>query len=134
MSRDSAQSPVSVYERARQEAYRHKWIESEKYGRDLGQTAIHDWIQIHFSKYYRWCHWLHLTGRQRFIEFPHNHFGTVGDPQDEVEEGIVRLFCNGQENLEIYCNAHGRGWPLERVFELLLSFDINGTRPRPLDP
>jgi hypothetical protein len=131
MSRENAQRVSSVYDSAWQEAYRHKWIESEKHGRDLGQVAIHDWSRKHFKKFYRWCHWLHLTGRQRFLEFASDNFGTVRDPQDDVGSEVVRLFCNGHENLEIYCDAHGRGWPLERVFELLLSLDINNTRPRP---
>ncbi len=28
-----------------EEMKRHKWIESEKAGRDLGSTAIQDWIK-----------------------------------------------------------------------------------------
>lgn len=132
MNRDNAQCASSVYDSAWQEAYRHKWIESEKQGRDLGQMAIRDWSRKHFMRFYRWCHWQHLTGRQRFIEFSTDNFGSLRDPQDDVEAEIVRLFCNGRENLDIYCNAHGSGWPLERVFDLLQSFDINNTRPDPL--
>ena len=30
-----------------QEIQRHKWIESEKAGRDLGQEAAFDWIRRH---------------------------------------------------------------------------------------
>ena len=29
------------------EIERHKWIESEKAGRDLGQEAVFDWIRRH---------------------------------------------------------------------------------------
>ena len=132
MNRDHAQSPGSVYDHAWQEAYRHKWIESEKQGRDLGSVAIQEWSQRHLNRFYRWCHWQHLTGRQRFIEFRSDSFGTITESRDDVELEIVRQLCNGHENLEIYCDAHGRGWPLEQVFHLLLSFDINSTRPRPL--
>ncbi len=129
----SSNGPVaSVYDRAWQEAYRHKWIESEKHGRDMGDFAIHDWSRRHFKRFVRWCHWLHLTGRQRFVEFQPKHFGTVSDPNDDLESNVVRLFWDGQENLEIYCNAHGCGWSLERVFHLLLSLDINGARLSPL--
>lgn len=33
---------------ARQEIYKHKWIESEKAGREIGfATAAHDWISRH---------------------------------------------------------------------------------------
>jgi len=30
-----------------EEMKRHKWIESEKAGYDLGNNAIHDWIKKH---------------------------------------------------------------------------------------
>lgn len=129
MCRDKA---VSVYDRAWQEAYRHKWIESERHGHDLGHLAIADWDQKHFKRFYRWCHWLHLTGRQCFLEFRSEHFGTLSEPGDELERVVVRLFCDGQENLDIYCCAHGCGWDLERLFRLLLSLDINGSRLGPL--
>lgn len=35
-----------------QEMLRHKWIESERAGRDLGQEAIQDWIK-RFGKSFR---------------------------------------------------------------------------------
>lgn len=35
-----------------EEIRRHKWIESEKAGRDLGQSAVFDWIQ-NYSHLYR---------------------------------------------------------------------------------
>ncbi|MEJ5347993.1 MAG: hypothetical protein WHS46_04810 [Desulfosoma sp.] len=38
-----------------QEIQKHKWIESEKAGRDLGQDAVFDWIEQYaedFRRYY----------------------------------------------------------------------------------
>ncbi len=38
-----------------QEIQKHKWIESEKAGRDLGQDAVFDWIDRYaedFRRYY----------------------------------------------------------------------------------
>jgi hypothetical protein len=38
-----------------EEIKRHKWIESEKVGRDLGDVAVFDWIDQHaaaFRPYY----------------------------------------------------------------------------------
>jgi hypothetical protein len=29
----------------------HKWIESEKANRDLGEEALHDWINKHAAKF-----------------------------------------------------------------------------------
>ncbi len=33
------------------EIERHKWIESEKAGYDLGAAAITDWLNLHAKKY-----------------------------------------------------------------------------------
>ncbi len=132
MGQHTSKVSFSVYDRAWQEANCHKWIESEKTGCDLGYQAIQDWDRQHFKKLYRWCHWLHLTGRQFFGEFPSEHFGTLTDPNNDMEQQVVTLFWDGKENLEIYCSAHGCGWDLERLHRLLLSLDINGTRLNPL--
>ena len=46
-----------LLEKAREEIARHRWIESEKNGRDLGIEAEIDWLEKHvesFKKY--WCH------------------------------------------------------------------------------
>jgi hypothetical protein len=34
-----------------QEILKHKWILSEKEGRDLGEEAVKDWIQKHAAKF-----------------------------------------------------------------------------------
>ena len=132
MCRESSPQRDSVYDRAWHEAGRHKWIESEKCGRDLGHAAIEDWDERHFKRFCRWCHWLHLTGRQCFGEFPGHHFNRVADPRDDVEQNVVRLFWDGQENWNIYWFAHGCGWPIERVYLLLQALGINEARLSPL--
>lgn len=132
MCRSQASVPESVYDLAWQEAYRHKWIESEKLGRDLGAAAIKDWSRRHFKRYSRWCHWLHLTGQQCFREFPPLQFNTVKDPCDDVERQVVHRYWDGQEILEIYWCAHGSGWPIERVSVVLLSLGVNEARLSPL--
>lgn len=132
MSRDQFFVPASVYDQAWQEAYRHKWIESEQHGCDLGDAAIRDWNRRHFKRFCRWCHWLHLTGRQLFHEFPGTHFNTVTDPRDEIEWQVVYRFWDGQENLDIYLCAHGCGWPIERVRVVLSLLGINEARLSPL--
>ena len=113
--RDYTPVAESVYDEAWQAAYRHKWIESQKRGFDLGRAAIKEWDERHFKKFYRWCHWQHLTGRQFFEEFPDEHFNQVLDPRDEIEQLVVGRFWDGFENLEIFNCAHGCGWPSARV-------------------
>ena len=43
----------SVHERGEVEAQRHKWIESEKAGRDLGNWAILCWVRDHWNGFLR---------------------------------------------------------------------------------
>jgi hypothetical protein len=121
-----------VYDHGWQEAFRHKWIESEKHGRDLGQRAIDEWNQRHWTSFYRWCRLLHVTGRCCFHDFKREDFGRLTETDDDVAREVVRLFCVGKENVEIYWCAHVCGWPRERVFHVLLSLDINGSRLSPL--
>ena len=33
------------------EMEKHKWLESEKAGRDLGQKALLDWVDKHYAKF-----------------------------------------------------------------------------------
>ena len=43
----------SVYRACAEEVARHKWIESQKVGYDLGEAAIRQWVQEHWSGYLR---------------------------------------------------------------------------------
>ncbi len=123
---------ASVYDQAWREAFRHKWIESQKRGFDLGRAAIKDWDERHFKKFYRWCHWQHLTGRQFFKEFPEEHFDRVMDPRDEIEQLVIGQFWDGLENLEIFNCALGCGWPTDQVRVVLSRLQINEARLSPL--
>ena len=131
MCRDG-QAPISIYEEAWQEAFRHKWIESEKHRHDRGHRALVDWDQQYFKTFIRWCRLQHLSGQRCFREFRCEDFGAVAELAGDVDCKVIHLFCSGKENLEIYWLAHGQGWPLERVYELLLSLDINACRLKPL--
>src|SRR5512135_825468 len=64
----------SVHDHGAKEAERHKWIESEKAGRDLGEAAIRCWVREHWNGFLR-AKWLeHLQGRAYWIELDHNDF------------------------------------------------------------
>ena len=69
--------PASIYDDALREAQRHKWIESQKQGRDLGEQAIRDWFRKHWRSYCRHRRVEHLRGRQRWAEFDDDAFGRV---------------------------------------------------------
>ena len=37
-----------------EEIKRHKWIESEKAGRDIGDKAAFEWLERHYEEWLRW--------------------------------------------------------------------------------
>jgi hypothetical protein len=121
---------MSVHDQGEQEAKRHKWIESEKAGRDLGEWAIRCWVREHWNGFLR-ARWLeHLQGRTFWIELDHNDFGLLKrDFQDSllIEEILQRLKA-GQENLNVLIWAIDNGLPMEDVLEILEALDINSRR------
>ncbi len=58
-----------------EEIDRHKWIESQKAGYDLGDRAVFDWVEKHAAAFRRQVQEKIDTG----IEFPD---GTVAPPMD----------------------------------------------------
>lgn len=123
---------ASVYDQAWREAFCHKWIESKKVGFDLGWAAIKDWDDQHFKKFYRWCHWQHLTGQQFFAEFPEEHFDRVMVPRDEIGQFVIGRFWDGLENLQIFDCALDCGLPTARVRVVLSDLRINEGHLDPL--
>jgi hypothetical protein len=121
---------MSVHDQGEQEAKRHKWIESEKAGRDLGEWAIRCWVREHWNGFLR-ARWLeHLQGRTFWIELDHNDFGLLGrEFQDsELIEEILGRLKAGQENLNVLIWAIENGLPMEDVLEILEALDINSRR------
>src|ERR1700756_2570567 len=67
----------SVHDCGEVEAQRHKWIESEKAGRDLGEWAIRCWVRKHWNGFLR-ERWLeHLQGWTYWIELDHDDYGLL---------------------------------------------------------
>ena len=67
----------SIYECSYLEALRHKWIASEQAGKDLGETAITQWLADHWKG---WCRerWLeHITGKVCWAEFDRNEWAAL---------------------------------------------------------
>ena len=135
MCREQSSVPASVYDQAWQAAEQHKWIESERQRRDLGQAAIDDWDERFFKRFGRWCHWQHLIGKQFFHEFPDSHFNTVPAKQptemNTIERTVIHCFWDGQENLNIFDFTHKCGLSGEQVTSVLATLHINEAR---LDP
>jgi hypothetical protein len=121
---------LSVRDHGEQEAKRHKWIESEKAGRDLGEWAIRCWVREHWNGFLR-ARWLeHLQGRAFWIELDHNDFGLLQrEFQDSplINEIVGRLKV-GQENLNILVWALDSHLPMDEVLQILEALDINSRR------
>jgi hypothetical protein len=121
---------LSVHTDSIHEAERHKWIESEKAGRDLGEWAIRSWVRQHWNGYLR-ARWLeHLEGRAFWIELDHDDFGLLrrrfqNSPQ--LHQIVDRLKA-GWENLSILCWARDEALPRGEVLEILEALDINSRR------
>jgi len=113
-----------------EEANRHKWIESEKAGRDLGEQAILNWVRQHWNGYLR-TRWLeHLEGVNFWIELDHDDFGLLHQKfqQSPHLKDIIQQLKNHGENLSIILWALDQKKPMDEVFEILLALDINSKR------
>jgi hypothetical protein len=121
---------LSIHRIGEEEAQRHKWIESEKAGRDLGEWAIRCWIREHWNGFLR-ERWLeHMQGRTFWIELDHDDFGLLQrafQDSDLIEEILQRLKARW-ENLDVLCWAIDEHLPMMQVLEILESLDINSRR------
>jgi hypothetical protein len=122
---------LSVYEQAARAVQEHKWIESEKAGRDLGEEAVRNWSRSHWLRFYRWRLVQHLRGEVYFREFHPRTFAVVSNhlrvPHDLLD-AILNHVRDGCENLDIICWTHNRQLPVAPVIEVLEAIDINRQR------
>lgn len=124
----------SVHDAALEEAARHKWIESQKHGRDLGGLALDEWFRRHWLPYCRFCRLEHLRGRNPWREFGHHDFGRLSELLKQGDLLLDRIFDRlecGQENLDVINWAMDWGLDIDRVIELLELVDINRARLEP---
>jgi hypothetical protein len=121
----------SIYVDGEQEAQKFKWIESEKAGYDLGETAIRHWVRCHWWGFLR-ARWVeHLQGKRFWIELDRGDFGLLQrEFQNEalLLDRILDRLKAGQENLDIICWAHSWGIPTDPVIQILTALDINSRR------
>ena len=127
---DPPNARLSVHHYGEEEAQKHKWIESEKAGRDLGEWAIRGWVREHWNGFLR-DRWLeHLQGRTFWIELDHDDYGLL---QREFRESaliddILSMLKQGHENLNVLNWAIDNDLPMDEVLEILETLDINARR------
>jgi hypothetical protein len=121
----------SVYDECEREIARYKWIESEKAGHDLGETAIRKWTKEHWNGYLR-ARWVeHLQGKRCWLELDQSFFGILQRtfPHDSLLlDRILDRIKAGQENLDIICWAHDWGIDPKALIQILEALDINSSR------
>lgn len=121
----------SVYKECIEEENRHKWIESEKAGYDLGEGCIQRWVKEHWSGYLR-ARWVeHLQGKCFWVELDRGDFGLLQrefQDQHVLLDAILDQLKSGKENLHVIVWAVSSGIPLEPVHQILKALDVNSRR------
>jgi len=121
----------SVYQECVEEENKYKWIESERAGYDLGETAIRRWVQEHWTGYLR-ARWVeHLQGKCFWIELDRGDYGFLQrafQDRKDLLDCILGRLKDGQENLDIILWAACNHVSLDSVREILTALDINSRR------
>jgi len=123
-------SQLSLHRCGEEEAQRFKWIESEKAGHDLGETAIRLWICRHWNSFLR-QRWLeHLQGKAFWVELDNRDFGVLRTSiaDSSLIDPIIEHFKQGRENLDILLWAMQEKLPMDEVREILTALDVNSAR------
>ena len=124
----------SLYEAAWREVLIHKWIESERQGRDLGDSAIREWWRRHWPRYCRRRRVEHILGTRRWSEFDDDAFGCVYSlilRGDLLADRVLDRVDAGYENLDLINWALEWGLPIDRVLDILKQIDVNRARLAP---
>ena len=122
---------LRVYEEANRAIQEHRWIESEKAGRDLGVDAEQDWIEHYWRTFYRCRFVQHLRGEVYFDEFDAECFGIFSRRFADMmglRNFVLERIKDGDENLDLLrwgCQEHV---PHKQLLEVLTAADINGHR------
>lgn len=124
---------LSVYVESETEINDYKWIESERVGYDLGESAVKRWVNQHWRGYLR-ARWLeHLQGKRFWIELDRGDFGLLQSAFEQDRDllnPILDRLKSGEENLDVICWAENNQIGTEPVVRILEALDINSRRLR----
>jgi CheY-like chemotaxis protein len=123
-----------LFEEAIKEAHRHKWIESEKAGRDIGDDAIRIWHKNYWRAFCREKWVEHLQGSAFWEELDNGDFGLLNDKfhdNTELVDKIVERLKGGGENLDVIQWAINHDFDVDEVISVLKCLDINSRRLEP---
>lgn len=128
---------LSLYEEGLREAERHKWIESQKCGKDLGESALTDWYRRYWPLFCRLKCLEHLAGSRSWSEFAPEDFGVVGKlirAEDLLLELVLDRAACGMENLGLIMWAQDWGLPMLRVICILEQLNLNQAQLDAISP
>lgn len=121
----------SVHRECIEEENKHKWIESEKAGYDLGEACVRRWVREHWRGYLR-AKWVeHLQGKCFWVELDRGDFGLLQrkfQAQGELLDVILNQLAAGKENLDVIIWALANKMPLDPISEILEALDVNSQR------
>lgn len=122
---------LSVYTDCKVEIDKFKWIESERVGYDLGESAVRQWVKDHWRGYLR-ARWLeHLQGKRFWIELDRGDFGLLSrafSADRDLLNAILEQLKAGHENLDVLCWAKHNKIAADPVVSILEALDINSRR------
>ena len=121
----------SVHRECIEEENKHKWIESEKAGYDLGEACVKKWVKEHWRGYLR-AKWVeHLQGKCFWVELDRGDFGLLQrkfQSQVELLDVILGQLAAGKENLDVIDWAVANQMCLDPIGEILEALDVNSQR------
>jgi hypothetical protein len=125
---------VSLFTAGRLEADKYKWIVSQQAGKDLGESAVRQWVSDHWWGFLR-HQWIeHIQGACWWNEFKPEQFGLLRRREFKAQQllqPILDRIKRRQENLDIIQWALSEKLDMEDVYEILEAFDINEVRINP---
>lgn len=127
---------LSIRDVATGEAEAHKWLESQKLGRDAGQAALVEWYEKHWPDFCRFRALEHAEGQRAWREFRPDRFGELYDlvqSKDPLLIEVLRMILFERwENLDVVvwaCKQDDE--TIDRVINILEILDVNSARLEP---
>jgi hypothetical protein len=122
----------SLYDDARMEADKFKWLESELRRHDVGGWGHQEWTRRHWHDFLRGKRLEHLFGIRRYREFEPQTFGVLAEwtlKHSDAIDFIVEHFLRKRwENLHFLCIGDSSGCPRDVMLQLLELIGINSLR------
>lgn len=120
----------SLFRRALLEAERHRYLQSERAGQDVGPEAIDQWHRHYWTLWLR-HRWLeHLLGDVRYEEFEAEQYGQLRRlfGSCRLLDEVVEKVRQGAENIDVLVWAAGAGRDLRAVVRMLVEMRVNEIR------